>query len=78
MNIIGSFQVFTQAYAMTNGGPQNSTLFYMFYLYNMAFKSFRMGYASALSWILFIIILVFTLIVIRSSSVWVYYESETK
>lgn len=78
MSIIGSLQVFTQAYAMTEGGPQKSTLFYMFYLYDMAFVKFRMGYASALAWILFIIILVFTLLVIRSSSLWVYYESETK
>jgi multiple sugar transport system permease protein len=78
MSIIGSFQVFTQAYAMTNGGPQKSTLFYMYYLFDMAFIKFRMGYASALAWILFLIILVFTLLVIRSSSLWVYYESETK
>lgn len=78
MSIIGSFQVFTQAYAMTNGGPQKATFFYMYYLFDMAFIKFRMGYASALAWILFIIILVFTLLVIRSSSLWVYYESEAK
>jgi multiple sugar transport system permease protein len=78
MSIISSFQVFTQAYAMTSGGPQKSTLFYMYYLFDMAFIKFRMGYASALAWILFIIILVFTLMVIRSSTLWVYYESETK
>jgi multiple sugar transport system permease protein len=78
MSIIGSFQVFTQAYAMTEGGPQKSTLFYMYYLFDMAFIKFRMGYASALAWVLFIIILVFTLLVIRSSSLWVYYESEAK
>jgi multiple sugar transport system permease protein len=78
MSIIGSFQVFTQAYAMTDGGPQKSTLFYMYYLFDMAFIKFRMGYASALAWVLFIIILVFTLLVIRSSSLWVYYESEAK
>jgi multiple sugar transport system permease protein len=78
LSIIGSFQVFTQAYAMTKGGPQQSTLFYMYYLFDMAFIKFRMGYASALAWILFAIILVFTLLVIRSSSLWVYYESETK
>lgn len=78
MNIIGSFQVFTQAYAMTSGGPQKSTLFYMYYLFDMAFIKFRMGYASALAWVLFIIILVFTLLVIRSSTLWVYYEAETK
>ena len=63
---------------MTQGGPRQSTLFYMYYLFDMAFIKFRMGYASALAWILFAIILVFTLLVIRSSSLWVYYESETK
>ncbi|MDQ6693610.1 MAG: sugar ABC transporter permease [Chloroflexota bacterium] len=78
LSIIGSFQVFTQAYAMTNGGPQKSTLFYMYYLFDMAFIKFRMGYASALAWILFIIILALTLVVIRSSTIWVYYESERK
>ena len=78
MGIIGSFQVFTQAYAMTKGGPQKATLFYMYYLFDMAFIRFRMGYASALAWVLFLIILVFTLLVIRSSSRWVYYESERR
>lgn len=78
MGIIGSFQVFTQAYAMTKGGPQKATLFYMYYLFDMAFIRFRMGYASALAWVLFLIILVFTLLVIRSSSLWVYYESERR
>lgn len=76
MGIIGGFQYFTQAFVMTNGGPLNSTLFYNLYLYNKAFQDYEMGYASALSWILFIIILVFTLIVIRSSSMWVYYQGD--
>ena len=61
---------------MTSGGPLNSTLFYNLYLYNKAFTDYEMGYASALSWILFIIILVFTLLVIRSSSAWVYYQGD--
>jgi len=78
MSIIGTFQVFTQAYAMTKGGPQKATLFYMYYLFDMAFIKFRMGYASAMAWILFIIILILTLLVIRSSTLWVYYESENK
>ncbi|CQR54101.1 carbohydrate ABC transporter permease [Paenibacillus riograndensis] len=76
MGIIGGFQYFTQAFVMTNGGPLNSTLFYNLYLYNKAFMEFDMGYASALSWILFLIILVFTLLVIRSSSFWVYYQGD--
>ncbi|HEY4391035.1 MAG TPA: sugar ABC transporter permease [Paenibacillus sp.] len=78
MGIIGGFQYFTQAFVMTNGGPLNSTLFYNLYLYNKAFKEFDMGYASALSWILFMIILVFTLLVIRSSSFWVYYQGDDR
>ncbi|GGD80536.1 carbohydrate ABC transporter permease [Paenibacillus nasutitermitis] len=76
MGIIGGFQYFTQAFVMTNGGPLNSTLFYNLYLYNKAFMEFDMGYASALSWILFVIILVFTMLVIRSSSLWVHYQGD--
>jgi multiple sugar transport system permease protein len=76
MGIIGGFQYFTQAFVMTKGGPLNSTLFYNLFLYNKAFVNFEMGYASALSWILFAIIMVFTLIVIRSSSAWVYYNGD--
>jgi len=74
MGIINSFQVFTQAYVMTNGGPGYATLFYVLYLYRYAFKYYQMGYASALAWILFIILLVLTLLVFRSSDRWVYYE----
>lgn len=82
MNIIGSFQVFTQAFVMTassaqgqEGGPNNSTLFFVLYLYKKAFQQFQMGYASALAWILFIIILIFTLVQFSLSKRWVYYES---
>lgn len=76
MGIIGSFQVFTQGYVMTNGGPNNATLFYVLNLYNQAFRNLRMGYASALAWILFFIILGMTLLVIRQSRERVYYEGE--
>jgi multiple sugar transport system permease protein len=76
MGIIGSFQIFTSAYVMTNGGPNNSTLFYVLYLYRKAFEQFQMGYASALAWVLFVIVLALTLVVVRSSSIWVYYEGE--
>jgi multiple sugar transport system permease protein len=76
MGIIGSFQVFTQAFLMTGGGPNKSTLFYVLHLYNKAFRDFEIGYASALAWILFAIIMVLTLLVLRSSKVWVYYEGE--
>lgn len=75
MGIIGSFQVFTQAYIMTRGGPGYSSLFYVYYLYRYAFEYYRMGYASALAWVLFIILLLLTLTVFRSSSRWVYYEA---
>ena len=74
MGFIGSFKVFTQAYVMTGGGPADRTLFYVLYLYYKAFRDFRMGYASAMAWVLFIIILIFTLIQINLSNRWVYYE----
>lgn len=72
--IIGSFQVFTDAYVMTKGGPNYASYFYVFYLYQNAFQFFRMGFASAQAWVLFVIILIFTAIALRSSSLWVYYE----
>lgn len=75
MGIIGSFQVFTSAYVITGGGPADATLFYILYLYNVAFENLRMGYAAALAWILFIIILFFTFVQVSLSGRWVYYES---
>jgi len=78
MGIIGSFQVFTQAFVMTNGGPVNSTLFYVLYLFRQAFNYYHMGYASAMAWVLFAIILVLTLLVFRSSALWVYYEGDRR
>jgi multiple sugar transport system permease protein len=75
--IIGSFQVFTIVYIMTNqGGPANASLMYVMYLYQVAWESLRMGYASALAWILFTIILVFTIIQLLLAKRWVYYEAE--
>jgi multiple sugar transport system permease protein len=76
MGLIGSFQYFTQVYIMTGGGPQDSTLFYALYLFNRAFMDLKMGYASAMAWILFVITLVCTLIVFKTSAKWVYYEGE--
>lgn len=73
MGVIGSFQVFTQGFVMTNGGPNNATLFYVLYLYQNAFQYLKMGYASALAWVLFLIILAFTLLQLRLSG-WVHYE----
>lgn len=72
--LIGAMQVFTQSFIMTNGGPANSTLFYVFYLFNNAFRYFRMGYASAMALILFVIIFLLTLLILWSSKKWVHYE----
>ena len=78
MGIIGTFQVFSVVFVLTDGmgGPLNSTLVYLIYVYRNAFVFFRMGYASALSLILFLIILVLTLANVRLAGRWVYSEVE--
>lgn len=76
MGVIGTFQVFTQAYVMTQGGPNDTTLFYVYYLFNNAFRYLKMGYASAMAWILFVIILILTLVQLRWSRRWVHYTAE--
>jgi len=76
MQLIWSFQVFTLAYVTTNGGPQNSTLFYVLYLFRHGFEYFQMGYASAMAWVLFAIIMLATWIQLRLSKRWVHYEGE--
>jgi multiple sugar transport system permease protein len=76
IGIIGSFQVFTTAYIATQGGPQNATLFYVLYLWRNGFDYFKMGYASALAWVLLLIVLVLTLIQFRLARRLVYYEAE--
>ncbi|OCT15400.1 ABC transporter permease [Paenibacillus pectinilyticus] len=73
---INSFQMFTQAFIITNGGPVNSTYVYVMYLYERAFSKFQMGYASALAWILLVIIAVVTAIIFATSKYWVYYETQ--
>ncbi len=81
LGIIGTFQYFTQSFLMTGsppGGPANSTLFYALYLFQNAFTYFRMGYASAMAWVLFLLTLLATLLVFRSSARWVYYEGDTR
>lgn len=78
MGIIGTFQYFAEPMILTKGGPAESTMFYNLYLYNNAFKYQSMGYASALAWVLFFIVLALTLLVFRSSSLWVFYEGEVK
>jgi len=78
--VIGTFQIFTQVYIIggtgrgTSGAPRESLLFYGLYLYRQAFEYLKMGYASAMAWILFLIILVITIIMIKTSAYWTHYE----
>lgn len=74
IGIIGSFQVFTSAFIMTGGGPQDATLFTVLYLYRNGFEYFRMGYASTIAWMLFWIIVFFTIVQFILARRWVYYE----
>ncbi len=74
LNIIASWQVFTQVLIMTNGGPNNATLTAVLHLYNTGFSQFRFGYASAQAWGLFLAILLFVMFAIRSASSWVQYD----
>lgn len=79
VGMINSFQIFTSAYVIaqgsTPGGPVNSTLFLVIYLYNAGFRDFQMGYASALAWLLFLIVVVLTGLQFLGSKRWVHYES---
>jgi ABC-type sugar transport system permease subunit/ABC-type glycerol-3-phosphate transport system substrate-binding protein len=74
VGLIGTMQIFTEAYIMTGGGPLDSTLFFAYYLFRQAFQFFRMGYASALAWILFAVVLSLTVIQLRLSKRWVHYD----
>ena len=76
MGLVGGFQYFTSAFIMTDGGPSNATLFYALYLYRSAFRYIKMGYASALAWLLFLVTLVCTLLVMRTSARFIYYGGE--
>jgi multiple sugar transport system permease protein len=76
LEVIVSFQVFTEAYVMTKGGPLNSTLFYNLYLYYKAFDDFDMGYASALAWLLLLLALVITIVQFKFGKYWVHYETD--
>lgn len=73
MGLITSLQYFSQAYVMTSGGPGNSTRFFAFYLFDNAFQYFRMGYASAMAWILFLVIVLLTFFVFRFTGKYVHY-----
>ncbi len=74
VGVIEGFSTFTSAFVGTNGGPAYASLFYMLYLFQNAFSFLNMGYASALAWILFVIVLILTIIQFRASRQWVYYE----
>ena len=82
--LIGALQVFTQIYIMTGtggstmGGPNNASMMIVPYLFNNGFRYYKMGYASAIAWILFVLVLILTLLIFRSSSAWVYYETEVR
>ncbi|MBC7234807.1 MAG: sugar ABC transporter permease [Chloroflexi bacterium] len=78
LSAIAAFRVFTFAFMTTGGGPAYATWFYMLHLYNTAFRSLFMGYASALAWVLFIIVFIFTVIQFRLSGRWVFYSGETQ
>jgi multiple sugar transport system permease protein len=80
LQTIEGFKAFTQAYIISGGtgGPIDSTLFYSLYLYEEAFANFRMGYASALAWLLLLIIAIFTAIAFGTQKYWVYYEDESR
>lgn len=78
IGLIAGFQIFTSAFVLigTDGGPLNAGLFYMVYVYNNAFRYFRMGYSAAMSVVLFLIIFVLTLLMVQTSNRWVYYGDE--
>ncbi len=78
LQMIGAFQAFTPAFIISNGngGPYDFTLFYTLYIYLQGFGYFHMGYASAMAWVLLVIIAVFTAIAFSSSKFWVFYQDE--
>ena len=78
MGTIGALRAFEAQYIMTSGGPTDSTLVPVLYLFNKAFADFKMGYASAVAWMLFVVIIALTLVQFKLATRWVYYESESK
>lgn len=76
MQVIQGFMAFTPSFIITEGGPINSTLLYVLYMYRRAFEFFDMGYASAMAWVMLVIIAIFTAVIFKSSSHWVHYESD--
>jgi multiple sugar transport system permease protein len=78
LGIIAALQSFTLFYIMTQGGPNNATLTYMLYLYKIAFEHTRMGYGSAMAWLLFAYLAILTALIFKSSGRWVHYESSKR
>jgi multiple sugar transport system permease protein len=78
MGLIGAFQVFSQVYILTKGGPDNASQTMVPLLFDQAFNFYHMGYASAISWLLFLVILGFTVVAFRTARNWVFYETEVK
>ena len=77
MQIISGFMAFTQAFVITKGGPNDATNFYALYVYNHAFKYYDMGYASAMSWVMLIVMSLITVIIFKTSKHWVYSEANS-
>jgi multiple sugar transport system permease protein len=76
--LIGTLQIFATAYVMTSGGPNYATYFFSLNIYDTTFKRLEFGYASALAWVLFVLILILTLLVFGTSKRWVYYEHDVE
>jgi multiple sugar transport system permease protein len=76
--VIGALQVFGQAFVITSGGPDRATLFAVVWLYDQAFGQLKMGYASAIAWILFVVIMIFTVLQLALAKRWVFYEGDLK
>lgn len=74
--LIGGFMAFTQSYVITQGKPNNSTLFFAYYMYTNAFTNQKMGYACALAWTMVAFVGLLTLVLFKSQKYWVYYEAE--
>lgn len=76
VGVIATSQIFTQAFIMTEGGPVHSTLFYVYYLFNNAFRYLQFGYAAAMAWVLFLLVFALTAIQLNLSRRWVHYEGD--
>ena len=74
LTVITSFQIFTQAYVLTDGGPGTSSMTIVYWLFDKAFNDYALGYASAIAWVLFVIVIIFTIIQMRLQRRWVHYE----